>query len=164
MKLELTVGLVVDVLVLEELELGLGQVEKAAIDGLEAEGLSFAGAHFEQCTLRGAKLPGSVWNGARLCACDLAGATLGENVQVGLNARYMNFDLNPLRKPRALEGLPPLEEIVRAFAGDSTTTSGLAIAASGYEIVTPVVKVCAGSETAADAAEPHRGLEVYSEG
>ena len=43
----------------------------------------------------------------------VSGATLGENAYVGLNARYMNFDLNALRKPRARKGLAPLEELSR---------------------------------------------------
>jgi succinate dehydrogenase hydrophobic anchor subunit len=41
------------------------------------------------------------------------GATLGENVYVGLNARYFNFDTLPLRKVRAERGLPPIESFQR---------------------------------------------------
>ncbi|QDV07561.1 hypothetical protein Poly30_30870 [Planctomycetes bacterium Poly30] len=43
----------------------------------------------------------------------VAGATLGENVYVGLNARYFNFDTLPLKKVRAQRGLPPIEAYQR---------------------------------------------------
>lgn len=41
------------------------------------------------------------------------GATLGENVYIGLNARYMNFDLIPLTRERAMQNLVPMSEVER---------------------------------------------------
>lgn len=43
----------------------------------------------------------------------LSGATLGENVYVGLNARYLNFDTHPLRRLRATMKLPGVETYTR---------------------------------------------------
>ena len=39
----------------------------------------------------------------------VAGATLGENTYIGLNGRYMNFDVRALRKPLVSMGLEPIE-------------------------------------------------------
>ena len=43
----------------------------------------------------------------------LSGATLGENVYVGLNARYLNFDTTPLRRLRASLKLPQVDTYTR---------------------------------------------------
>ncbi|MEM9379746.1 MAG: glycosyltransferase family 39 protein [Planctomycetota bacterium] len=60
----------------------------------------------------------------------VAGATLGENAHVGLNARYMNFDLNALRKVRLARGLDPLEATTRrAFVSAPSRPSGEGAAA-----------------------------------
>ncbi len=45
----------------------------------------------------------------------LSGATLGENVYVGLNARYLNFDTHPLRRLRATMKLPQVDTYTRQF-------------------------------------------------
>ncbi len=45
----------------------------------------------------------------------LSGATLGENVYVGLNARYFNFDTLPLRRIRATLKLPQVDTYTRQF-------------------------------------------------
>lgn len=55
----------------------------------------------------------------------LAGATLGENVYIGLNGRYMNFDLRALRKPLTARGLQPIESYSRrAFVQRARTDEG----------------------------------------
>ncbi|MEM1451445.1 MAG: glycosyltransferase family 39 protein [Planctomycetota bacterium] len=89
----------------------------------------------------------------------VAGATLGENAHVGLNARYMNFDLNALRKVRLSRGLDSLEtRSRRAFVAAPAAEPGSGGSGPGWtrrdDIVHPIDRqkahVAAGIEYALD--------------